>query len=163
MDEMWIESNEWPGYSISSLGNVRNDIRGTEVRQSRTRAGAMKVGLSFEGKQYTRSVKVLVADMFVGGKTNIKDTAIHLDGDQTNCAADNLVWRPRWFACKYTYQMSVIDQEDRFGPLVEVNSGVRYKSMVEAGLRNGLLFEHIEHSIEYHTAVYPTNQIFNLA
>lgn len=63
----------------------------------------MSVTLSENGGQYTRSVRRLVAVAFLGDPMN-DDVAIPIDGDYDNNRADNLVWKPMWFAVRMKRQ-----------------------------------------------------------
>ena len=96
---------EFPGYAASSHGVIMNAMTERRLKPSRTLQGALKVNLRKYNQTYCRSVKVLVARAFVEGEDEINDTVVHKDGDQENCAAWNLVWRPRWFAHSYSFAM----------------------------------------------------------
>jgi len=161
MEEMWIQLESFPNYSISSEGRIRNDERDTLVLPSRTRQGGLKVGLVNNGVQHTRSLKVLVAQTFVDGQTEIFATPIQLDGDQENVRADNIVWRPRWFAWKYTRQFEKIDDYIGVGPLSERKSGLVYQDIVEASLSNGVLFDAVNLALVNKIPVFPTWQMFD--
>lgn len=55
-----------------------------------------------EDRKKTKSVALLVAKEFLTRPRNsMYNTLIYLDGDKTNCAASNLMWRPRWYAVRY--------------------------------------------------------------
>lgn len=161
MDEFWAPILDFPDYSISSLGRVRNDRRDKIMHPSMTKQGALKVGLVKGGKQYGRSVKVLVAETFVDGATVQFNTPMILDYDQTNCQADNIVWRPRWFAWKYARQHEDLDKYVGRGPLVDRKTGVFYNDIVEAATANGLLFYELHMSVVNKTPVFPIWHIFD--
>lgn len=161
MEEIWVQLAEFPNYSISSEGRVRNDVRGRIVRTSLTRQGAAKVGLIRGGVQETRSVKVLVAEHFVDGWSETFNTPINLDGDQTNNNVDNIVWRPRWFACKYKSQFYKIEMYSGVGPIVDRKTGIIYKDVVDAALSNGVLFYEIQMSLVNKVPIFPTWHIFD--
>ena len=108
--EEWKTIEEFPNYDISNYGNIANNFNEVLLEVSKTKQGALKVGLVKDGKQYTRSVKVLVAEAFVIGQTDIFDTPILLDGNQSNCSAWNIEWRPRWHAWNYSYQFNDIKE-----------------------------------------------------
>jgi hypothetical protein len=133
------------------------------MRTSKNTQGVIKVGLmGMDGKQHTRSVKVLVAEAFVGGRDEICNTPIHLDLDENNCCADNLVWRPRWFAWKYTTQPMY--RYYTINPVCEVLDsepyGQVYRNMQEASMANGLLMKDILISCHEGKACFPTAQHF---
>lgn len=161
MEEEWAPINEFPNYSVSSYGRVRNDDRNKLVKISTTTQGAAKVGLVMGGKQYTRSVKVLVAEHFVKGYNENFDTPMQLDCNPLNNYATNIVWRPRWFAWKYARQFKDIDKYIDRGPVYNNTTGTVYKNIAEAGMRNGLLFYEIHFAIVNRTAVFPTWHVFD--
>jgi hypothetical protein len=161
MEELWRPISEFPNYSISSYGSVRNDNRGRLVNCSLTKQGGVKVGLVRDGVQHTRSVKVLVAEHFIPRTDPLFDTAIHLDGDQQNNRCDNLIWRPRWFAWKYSRQFETIDQYIGVGPIKERKSGLVYPDIVEASLTHGILLYEVQLALVNKIPVFPTWHIFD--
>lgn len=161
MEETWAPIFEFPNYSVSTEGRIRNDERQRLVSQSLTQQGAVKVGLVKDGKQYTRSVKVLVAERFVSGQDDIFDTPMHLDGDQTNNSVTNLVWRPRWFAWKYARQFESIEEYIGVGPIKERKSGLVYEDIVNASITYGVLFYEVKLALVNKIPVFPTWHVFD--
>jgi hypothetical protein len=161
MKEEWVKIPDFTDYSISSYGRVRNDNRERMVKPSVTRSGMVKVGLYKAGAQYTRAVRLLVAETFVGGRSEKFDTPINLDGDQLNCRADNLLWRPRWFAWKYASQFLIIEKYVGKGPIIDRKSGVVYEDVVQASITNGLLVRELLMTLVTKTPIFPTWQIFD--
>lgn len=155
----WIE--DFPTYKISDYGRVLNDDSGRILKESTTR-GLVKVGLMLDNKQYTRSVALLVAETFVEGKTIIFDTPMHLDGNRSNNRADNLVWRPRWFAWKFSRQFVEFTSYMNRGPIIDLENELLYPTFLDASIDNGILLEDIQTSITYKKKIFPTGQIFNL-
>lgn len=103
----WAQLHEFPNYEVSRTGEVRSMKSGRLVAPSRTLQGAVKVGLmDHDGIQRTRAVKVLVAQAFVDGHNHTFNTPVHRDGNQENNHAENLCWRPRWFALKWTREQT---------------------------------------------------------
>jgi hypothetical protein len=103
--EVWRQIYEFPGYSVSNMGRVRNDETGRIMALSRNQYGIVNVGLVLGRKQYKRSVALLVADAFLPTwESEVFTSPIHLNGDRSDCRAENLMWRPRWFAAKYHRQ-----------------------------------------------------------
>ena len=162
MDEEWVPLEEFPEYAITNFGTVTNIATRRDIQQSTTMQGGVKVGLMKEGKQYTRSVKVLVAETFVPGKTSIFDTAVHRDGNQFNNSADNLIWRPRWFAIQYSRQFTEITKLDLRGPIIETNTRKEYRDIADAAMDNGVLFKAVFKAVYYDIPTFPTNQMFEL-
>lgn len=161
MDEVkWSTIPEFPGYKVSNHGDVVNQHTGRYLRQSETRTGLIKVGFYSNGNQCTRSVALLVAKAFVFGCTEISNTPMHLDGDQSNNHHTNIVWRPRWFALAYIHQFKDTRNHKR-GPVVDLVSNVWYPTLIEAAVENGLLIKEILRLIPDKKPIFPTQQIFS--
>lgn len=161
METLWAQILEFPDYSISNYGEVVNDRTQRLMRLSMTLQGAVKVNLVNDEGRSTRSVKVLVAESFVEGQSDMFNTPIHLDGDQRNCRADNLMWRPRWFAWKYSRQFRYPPVYLDRGPVLELESQIQYFTIYDAAIINGLLFLDVWQSITLiKEEVFPTWQRF---
>jgi hypothetical protein len=159
-EEIWRPIEAFPNYSVSNYGRVRNEDRGRLVVASHNPQGALKVGLVIGGRQYVRSVKVLVGEAFCGGPVGKHDTPMLLDGDQDNVRADNIVYRPRWFAWKYSRQFEAIERYVNGVGIRDRKTGVEYRDIADAALTNGLLCREILICIPTHGAVFPHWQSF---
>jgi hypothetical protein len=146
-------------YHVTSHGRVLNSKTGRDMVFTPTQFGDMTVGLMRDGKQHRRSVKVLVAMMFVERpehEEEVFDTPIQLDGNRENLRADNILWRPRWFAVRYAKQFQEpIPSWHYVGPIYEVNSNWQYDTILEAAITNGQLCSDIHNSVLYDTPVFP--------
>jgi len=161
--EAWLDIFEFPGYSVSNFGRVRNDFSGRVLTMLRNQHGVTHVGMFKEGKQYKRSVAKLVAERFLPHQTlDDFDTPIHLDGDRTNNAADNLEWRPKWFADTYTSQWNQRGARVTV-PIQDCDTGEQYVDSMDAAKSYGLLERDILDSISNGVKVFPTLQRFELA
>lgn len=162
MDELKL-LQEFPEYGVSRDGSVYNLATGYKLNPSRTRAGAVKVTISKDGRPHTRSLPLLVAQEWVYNDRDpeIFDTPIHLDNDITNNHADNLAWRPRWFAMKY--QRQYWNESFRFNKTMveDVQTGDVYDSIMQPCQRYGLLFMDVFDSCMKGTEVFPTRKIFS--
>lgn len=162
MNLEWVTIEEFPNYLLSNTGDVVNKNSGRWMSQSQTKQGVVKIGLVRGDRQFTRSVGVMVAEAFVFGKSDLCNTPIHLDGDRTNNRADNLAWRPRWFAWEYAHQFSSVDENAHLGPIRDLESGRRYLDVYEAAIINGLLFKDIRKSLVMGEPTFPTLQHFEM-
>lgn len=160
MEEKWSVITDFPMYKVSTHGDVLNHITGNLISTSRTKGGLVKVGLVRDGVQYTRSLALFVADAFVIGRSDIFNTPIHLDGDQTNNRADNLMWRPRWFAWKFFHQFEASQYQKR-GPIVDLATGIWYPTIRDVATTHGLLIKDIMYDIPHKSGVFPTWQTFS--
>lgn len=168
MQEMWSKIPNFPNYSVSSFGDVYNHRTERMMTRSKTLQGDYKVTMINERQRITRSVRVLVAEAFVEAP-NLRglsdnhdeypecDTVIVLDGDKNNVIAENLAWRPHWFALSYARQFSrEYPDEYRIRRIANVSLGIYYVSILQAGVREGVLFEDVYRSAKSGTPVYPT-------
>lgn len=161
--ERWLEVFEFPGYSVSSWGRVKNDETGRVLTMFRNQGGYASVSMSRDRIQYKRGIARLVANRFLP-KSTLDEfvTPIHLNGDRTNNAAHNLAWRPKWFADYYTRQWNShgtrIDQ-----PILDAATGEVYENSTDAARKHGLLERDIVESISDGVKVFPTLQKFEIA
>lgn len=163
MEEIWTTIEDFPLYLISDCGRVMNVETRHILKETVNPAGIVKVGLvAYAGKQHQRSIKVLVAQNFVDGRTTIFNTPMQLDGNPYNNRADNIVWRPRWFAWKYKRQFAEISALHTKGPIVDKESGDCYTDVFEAATRNGLLVSDLYLAIQREAPTFPTWQSFKL-
>lgn len=161
--EEFLEIRDFPDYEVSSHGRIINVKRGKEVTRSHNAVGELTVGLMFEGKQYRRSVKVLVARAFVPGETQVFNTPILLDGNRDNVRAENIQWRPFWFAHAYTRQFTNEQSWWFSGPVMDIYSQEIYDDIYDAGTRTGSLLKDVRESLLNHSKVFPGRQIFKFA
>lgn len=164
MEEQWRTILEFPNYQISNKGRVFNLRTKREMNTSSTNYGHSKITLTdYDGKRYTRSVALLVAQAFVPAPNIMCDTLMVLDGNLDNVDATNLAWRPNWFAWKYTRQLKTI-QPVHYHNLHVMNTtlGIEYSSIIEAGIAEGLLFSDIWESTYTGKKVYPDGCSFEI-
>lgn len=158
----WRVIDDFPTYSVSDDGYVRNDALDHILRQQVNQQGIPHVGLvsSHDGIQYKRGVALLVAKAFLPPPTPSHfDTPINLDGDRFNNRVDNLMWRPRWFAIKYHKQFK--NSERGFiVPIVETTTMEHFPNSWVAATKYGLLDKEILLAFLNRTYVFPTGQRF---
>lgn len=162
--ERWKIIPEFPNYEISNLGRIYNTKEDLLMRASNTGHGNVKITLKAEdGQRYTRSVAQIVAEAFVEPPKRICDHVVVLDGNLANVAADNLVWRPAWYAWKYIRQLKT-DQPNHYVNLTVMNltQAIEYDSVVEAGMVEGLLFDDIWRSTYTGAEIFPGDQCFEI-
>ncbi len=161
--EEWRVSMEFPSYEVSNYGTIRRISDGLIMSQSKLTNGELKITLStpFGGRR-TRLVKRIVADAFVKYENRAVDTTvIQLDNNKDNCCAWNLMWRPRWFAWKYTAQFnSNIPDHVLTIPIKNTRTNEVYPSVLVCAMTEGMLIEDILRSAETWVLVYPTRAIY---
>ncbi len=164
MTERWKHLEEFPGYSISTYGQVANDRRDSILRQNPNMQGIAMVGLMQAGRHTTRSVPLLVANAFVPNPDPKRfNSPIQLNGHRMDSHIDNLLWRPRWFAYKYHIQFS---QEGFYyvpkAQILLLDTDERFNELVTPSTKYGLHYKDVMYSYMMGTDVYPTRQHFRL-
>lgn len=157
--EQWRKVYNFPAYSVSEAGLVRNDETGRQMTMLVNQAGVVNVGLTKNRTQYKRAVALLVVKAFLTVVTHDSfDTPINLDGDRYNNWVGNLALRPRWFATKY-FQQFHNERTDAY-PIEDIDTHDRYASTWHAATELGLLQSDIIRSVHTGSRVWPTNQRF---
>ena len=146
MSIRWKELDEFPDYAVSELGDIYNIKTDMPRKTSMNQYGIMKISLYQGNVLLTRSVAVLVANAFVPGHTDVFDTPIHLDGDRRNCRADNLMWRPRWFAVRFHRQFDTEEFYNSNVEIAELTTGRIYPSVKDACMDLGLCYNDVYRS-----------------
>lgn len=148
----------FPEYVITKDGTVYTLASGLKRKPSMTQEGALKITLYRDGRAYTKSLSLLVANAWLYNDfdPDIFDTPIHLDNDLQNNHVDNLAWRPRWFAVKY--QRQYWNEEFRYSKVrvEELTSGTAYESLLDVCQAFGYLYVDVLRSCTRHESVFPT-------
>jgi hypothetical protein len=162
--EEWLTLREFPRYQISSEGRIFNFVNNREMSVSINNFGHLKISLLDEDNvRRTKSVALLVAEAFVAKPNILCDRIIYLNGDFTDVRAINIAWRPRWFAWKYTHQLKVELPHYYLNlPVMNVRDNLEYENIFEAGVAEGLLFEHIWRSTYTGNPVYPNGSVWEV-
>lgn len=160
----WHELEDFPDYAVSEYGDITNIKTGAPRKLSINREGVVKISLYNEhGQLKTRSVARMVAEAFVPPVDNDNfNTPIHLDGDLQNCRADNLVWRPLWFAVKYHKQFRQENFHAARGTFIDIDSEEVYDSVKDICVRNGVFWQDVIKCVTEEGFVFPTWQKFRL-
>lgn len=163
LEQRWVEIPEFPDYEVSDWGLIFNLRRRTVMSPTRNNHGHMRISLVNDRGRFTRSVARLVAEAFVEPPEPLCDHIVILDGNLTNIAAENLVWRPAGFAWEYARQLKV-DQPMHYKNLevTNVNTGAAYPSIVHAGMAEGLRFADVWRSTYSHALIYPNHHRFKI-
>lgn len=165
MTEEWVPVEGFPGYSVSTFGEVRRDRSGRVLHTRRNQYCVPYVGLMRQGRQHqcVRSLPLLVASTFLPQPKPYWDTPINLDGDRTNCRVDNLAWRPRRYAAHYNNQFTDPYENPIGVPIRDVDTDEEYPNSWAAARDNGLLEREVVLSILNRTVTWPTYQRFVIA
>jgi len=160
--EIWQPVEEAPGYYVSNHGNVRKALD-YNMATGRLPDGTRTVSMTVDKKQQVFVLRRVVAAAFCDIPDEHSDTVVHLDGDQNNCHADNLVWRPRWFAWRYTRQFRLATLDRWEIPVVNVVTGDMSPSVVAAGMIDGTLWADVYRSVIEGVQIYPYGHIYSHA
>lgn len=163
MEELWSVIEGFENYSVSNFGRVRSNWSERILVAYPNQSGLVQVGLMLNGKQYHRSVPLLVAKAFIPQPSGPFDTPINLDGDRHNNHVDNLAWRPRWFAIKYNKQFKEPYENHIPEPIEDIKTGEVSEDSLECAKRYGLLENEIVMGILNNITVWPTYQKFKVA
>jgi hypothetical protein len=163
IEDDWVTVEDFPGYSVNPLGQVRKDSSGRLLCTRVNQYGVPYVGLMRGWRQCIRSLPLLVATAFLPERNDIFDTPINLDGDRLNCAADNLMWRPRLYAVHYVNQFKERYEHPIDAPILAVDTGEVFEDSLAAACRYGLLEREVVLSLLNRTLAWPTYQKFELA
>lgn len=163
MDEIWQEIPSFPDYEVSDLGRIRTKhtgrIRSTSVNQQ----GHLKVCLYSDEGKFTRTVAQMVARAFLDApKRQDYISVIHLNGDKSDCRAENLAWRPRHFALRYHSQFDSDIYKNSQTPIRNVRTGEKYPSIQAACEEHGLILMDVVIAMHNRTIVWPTMQEFEI-
>lgn len=159
-----VPIEDFPDYMINPSGQIWSIRKEAFLRSRLNNTGVLNVTMTVDGKQYCRSVAVLVAKAFLESPPSKRmDTIIHFDGDRTNVHMDNLGWRPRPFAIDYHKQFTNQPYRNRINiPLRIEETGEVFPNSYDLAVAYGLLERavvltamNIKGGDRYYT-VYPT-------
>lgn len=87
--ETWKILSDYPNYSVSNLGNIKNNKKNTIIKPSIHKSGYLVVQLFKEGKRKCSTIHRLISQEFLENfdKTKYID---HIDRDKTNNNISNL-------------------------------------------------------------------------
>lgn len=157
-----VRIQEFPEYLITREGLVYTEKTGQIRKPSFTTQGTVKITLFKGGQPYTRSLALLVAKAYVYNDHDpeLFDTPIHLDNDRRNNHADNLMWRPRWFAVKYQMQYWNPEYRHATTRVEDAKTGETFHSLVHVCQTYGFLFHDVIASCTRGTYVFPSWKIY---
>ena len=91
MLEIWRQIKDYPRYSVSNLGRVKNNDTDKVLKGYADYKGYQRVCIHCRGERIRKDLKVhrLVAEAFVPNPDN-KPQVNHIDGNKQNNAASNL-------------------------------------------------------------------------
>lgn len=163
--EEWRPVPGFPDYEVSSKGNIYNLRAHQMMRVSSNNYGYPKITLtdSKTHRRFTRAVAKIVAEAFVERPDEFCDQVVALDNNIWNLDATNLIWRPDGFAWRYANQFKgKLPLHFISVPVLNILEGTIYRSVKEAAIAEGLLFEDVWVSTYTGKQCYPTGSIFEI-
>jgi len=162
MQESWVELAEFSGYAVSTYGQLMN-LKTKRIRKpSLNHQGIAKVTMLCDGRMYTKSIAVLVADTFIPQIGGVYDSLINVNGDRLNNSLDNLMRRPRWFALAYHKQFVDPEFHSRRRRFHLVKPKKEFTSYSDPCVRFGILYKDITRSFVTGESIFPTGQVFQI-
>lgn len=156
--ERWEYIADFPDFSVSSDGRVMNDKTSHILSTRINGQGILMVNLMRDGRIYTRSVALLVARAWLKNRDpDIYNSVIHLNNDRTDCRAENLMWRPRWFTVRYHHQFVRTPYK---GAVYLIDTDEVFDNIRDAAMKYGLLEENIFADLLNKKGVFPDHFIF---
>lgn len=139
--ESWKTVKGFPMYVISPEGILKNRANDREVKLRQNKQNFVMVNLTDEYRgRKTRSVALLVAETYLPPpKYESYNSIIHLDNDRTNCSANNLMWRPRWYAMLYR---RMFEEQPVNTSVIIDETGEIFGTLREACMKYGLYDKH---------------------
>lgn len=158
-----LEIAGFPHYRVTSEGAIFNNKTGRVLSRRPNQQGILMSNMyDIDNRLRTVSVAFVVAVEFWGLHANPNfDTVMHKNGDRTDCRADNLVWRPRWFVIAFHKQFKK-PPTPLTHKIVCLDTDEVFDTARDASVEYGLLEKDIISAAVNHTPVWPNHYEFRL-
>lgn len=123
MTEEWKIITEFPTYSVSNFGRVRNNTTGYILYGGYDKDKYRQVTICYNNKQYNRRICRLVAKAFLPNPNNLPQVN-HKDENKENDFANNL----EWCSSKYNNNYGTRTQKTR-RPIMCIETGKIYDAI----------------------------------
>lgn len=159
----WRKIEEFPRYSVSDEGQVRNDKTGRILKAHHDRFGYLQLNLSNAGVKKKKYVHRLAAEAFIPNPDG-KPEVNHKDGNKENCAVSNLEWVTPHENRLHMYRVLGVEPNrpteehlDRIHKLCKiatskpvrcVETGIEYDSMRTAASSTGTTEQKISYAVK---------------
>lgn len=132
--EEWREIINFPNYSVSNLGNVKNN-KTNKVMKINVKGGYCHISLKNETSKKTFKVHRLVASAFIPNPENKSDVN-HEDKNKLNNNVSNLTWMTRKENCQHK-SIGLVYSSNKNKPIMRLNLNDEilgnYNSIEDAG------------------------------
>lgn len=158
----WSIISDYPGYSISDQGQVRNNVTGRILKNCTLNTGYQQVVLCDAEGHHRKAVHRLVAKEFVDNPRGC-ELVNHIDGNKSNNRFDNLEWCTQSENMQHAYrtglQKPIRSQieyslsrasEKRKRPVRNIETGAYYPSILECANAEGLAHSAVSFHLSGH-------------
>jgi len=147
--EIWELLPGVPGVEVSTFGRVRTLDRlissekrtrftkGRILKQNGNGKGYLQVNIPIDGKQITRKVHRLVAQVFISNPDNLPQVN-HLDCDRTNNNVENLEWCDNSYNVQYREKFGKAQNKPVFAINLKTLEVSHFSSQGEASRALGI-------------------------
>lgn len=156
--ETWKKITDYPNYSVSDEGRVRNDKTGKikAIKPDGQRKNYRAVCLYKNSQGKCKRLHRLVAEAFIDNPSNKPDVN-HKDGNPLNNRSGNLEWVTKSENMIHAYKTGLATPHPSYGmrgkknpnggrpkkPIRIVETGEEFPSIAECGRRTGIGNKHI--------------------
>lgn len=149
--EIWKNIEFFEQYSVSSFGNVRNNITGKILKPRKHTNGYVRVILCKNKKHYDYYIHRLVAQAFIPNPNNLPEVN-HIDENKSNNFVENLEWCDRIYQVHYgTCKERMIETQrissKQSKPIRCIETGIIYISLHHAERETGISYTSICHAL----------------
>ena len=157
--ELWKVIPGFSGYSVSNQGRIKNNRSGRFLATDGQRAAVLRR----DGKSHGRSIALIVARAFLPPPPNEAfDTPIHLNGNDIDNRAENLMWRPRWFANRFIREIRRDEYRGWRCPLMDTETREIFPHPRAIAERYGVLQTDVREAALQESEVWPTDRRFRM-
>ena len=135
MSEIWKLIKDYPNYSVSDLGNVKNNKTGRILKPLEVGGGYVVVDLWNNHGSKSKKIHRLVAEAFIPNPDN-KPQVNHIDGNKKNNKKDNLEWVTASENVQHAYD-SKIRMPHQNRPVRIIETGEVFSSIKECAEKIG--------------------------
>lgn len=128
---IWKVINEFPNYSVSDDGRVKNNKTGKILAPSPDSNGYLSVGLYRDGKHTTKRIHKLVAEAFIPNPLNLHEVN-HIDGNKNNNDKSNLEYCTRSYNMLHSRRIIGNKHKVEIRPIECVETGMVYPTVEAA-------------------------------
>lgn len=145
MEEEWKIIDEFPKYSVSNKGRIKNNKQGNILIGGYDRDGYRQVTLSNSEKQYNRRICRLVAKAFIPNPNNYP-IVNHKDECKDNDNVNNLEW------CTVEYNNNYGHRNEKVRkPVKCIETNIIYKGLRDAEKQTNICHSNISRACRFNT------------